>query len=900
MRVPALAWVSFIAWIAACNTSSVSTRRIQYTVKLNEQYGHLTNGVKVILLPDRSSPLVEVDVRYVVGSKEDPRGKSGLAHLVEHLLFLHRPAPGEPSLGAALRERSLYYNAMTSWDYTHYQTLARAEDVAAVIALEGVRLARGCEGISLETFEREREVVRNELRQRSDSPDGRLYNQLLRSVYGPEHAYGRPIGGSDAEVTAATLEDACRFVRDYYVPERATVVVAGNFEEAKVQSLLAQHLGAVPKRAGAPLVPVTPVDVDGRRETVSLAVDRESVAVAWPLPPRFGPLAFESATLPSVVADAAGTVFYDDADDARVMIIGGAQAPVLVALAYLKKGHDAAKTGWGIVDAADRARHGTGFGTYALQAYKQELVGDIAAELENLAERAAVYADYAQFAPRETFATQVQRLTQLDDDSIDEVAERTLHQKRAMILTVARKRGATEAEVATGFSTPADERDELPVDGRQAGQSITLPPAPTNTAGARRFQLANGMQVVLLPTTAPMPVVTAKLTFAAGSAHEPKDKRGLAYLAGMAYARRVRTFRFGFSPQVNPDSTEITGSVSSLYVDDIIDAFGVFEDDFRTRVTRVKDMQKALKALKQHRAVGRAAQVSSALGKAVYGASHPYAVAFDPLVAASADVDQGDIQDFFKKHYTAANATLIVTGVFEADAVEKRIRDKLGGWDRGRTTPPIVEPAPRVAGPAVYAVPGHDDDSQVQVRVAWATPPGHDAGYAARLVLAEMLDRRVAAVRERLGASYGVFAAYAPAVGPGVMVVGGSVDAARAGQALAAMRTGVDEIRRGEGFLEDFVRARAAVLHRLVANGNDSSSLAERLATMATFALPPGYFDDLAAQIARLAPKDVLALARKELDPTAEVIVAEGPKPALEMMYGEVKLTPKVPATASR
>src|SRR5262245_47831979 len=114
-----------LALLSACTVS----KRPEYTVKLNEEYGHLGNGLRVILLPDRAARLVEIDVRYEVGSKEDPPGKAGLAHLVEHVIFQQRQAGADqPTIGAALRQNSIAYNAWTVWDYTHYRTLARAED----------------------------------------------------------------------------------------------------------------------------------------------------------------------------------------------------------------------------------------------------------------------------------------------------------------------------------------------------------------------------------------------------------------------------------------------------------------------------------------------------------------------------------------------------------------------------------------------------------------------------------------------------------------------------------------------------------------------------------------------------------------------------------------------------
>lgn len=120
----------------------------RYEIKLPEKHAKLANGMRVVLLPDRSSSLVEIDVHYEVGANEDPPGKAGLAHLVEHLMFDQHPAgPDKPSLGAVLRGHALYVNAFTDADYTHYVNVSRPDELASVIGLEASRLQTGCQTI---------------------------------------------------------------------------------------------------------------------------------------------------------------------------------------------------------------------------------------------------------------------------------------------------------------------------------------------------------------------------------------------------------------------------------------------------------------------------------------------------------------------------------------------------------------------------------------------------------------------------------------------------------------------------------------------------------------------------------------------------------------------------------
>jgi predicted Zn-dependent peptidase len=183
----------------------------------------------------------------------------------------------------------------------------------------------------------------------------------------------------------------------------------------------------------------------------------------------------------------------------------------------------------------------------------------------------------------------------------------------------------------------------------------------------------------------------------------------------------------------------------------------------------------------------------------------------------------------------------------------------------------------------------------VRVHVAFPVPAGIDDKFAARLVLVEMLGRRPRSWREKLGASYGMYARYEPRVGPGYIDIGGAVDAERGAEALRAVRQGLAELRGGEGFLQDFVRARRAVLEERLADAATSVFLAFALEEMATFDLPTYFADDLASEIARLTPHQVLALMKSELDLSRETIVCEGTRAAIEATFaGAGVASPKI------
>jgi zinc protease len=184
-----------IAMIAMASASACNPAIPKFQFKHAERRGRLaSNGLKFVVMEDSSTQLVEVDIRYNVGSREDPEGKAGLAHLVEHMMFQIKPpvegsdiAP--PPLMAQISAKTTYFNAYTNWDTTHYQNAAMAERTEELLKTEAQRLYYKCQTVSEDEFLREREVVRNEIRQRGGDAKGQIPQLIASSVYPKGHAY---------------------------------------------------------------------------------------------------------------------------------------------------------------------------------------------------------------------------------------------------------------------------------------------------------------------------------------------------------------------------------------------------------------------------------------------------------------------------------------------------------------------------------------------------------------------------------------------------------------------------------------------------------------------------------------------------------------------------------------
>jgi zinc protease len=243
--------------------------------KLQYHATTLPNGLRVILSEDHSTPIVHVSLWYHVGSKNEKKGRTGFAHLFEHMMFKgskNVEPEAHTSIIASVGGQS---NAYTNEDTTVFWQTLPAQFTPLALWLEADRMATL--RIDDEAFRREREVVKEERRMRVENqPYGRL-NEIVYDHAFTAHPYKHPTIGSIADLESASIEDVREFHRTYYVPENATLTVVGDFDTPQVVQLVNQYFGRVPKSA-------RPVPRDIAKEPTWTKERRVTVEESWPLP----------------------------------------------------------------------------------------------------------------------------------------------------------------------------------------------------------------------------------------------------------------------------------------------------------------------------------------------------------------------------------------------------------------------------------------------------------------------------------------------------------------------------------------------------------------------------------------------------------------------------------------
>nr|WP_244504561.1 pitrilysin family protein [Jannaschia faecimaris] len=208
----------------------------------------LPNGMDAIVIEDHRAPVVVHMVWYNVGSADEPAGKSGIAHFLEHLMFkgTDELAPGEFSQTVSAQGGS--DNAFTSNDYTGYFQRVAADRLELMMKMEADRMRDLV--LDDEDMLTERDVVLEERAQRTDSNPGALFGEMRNATQYMNHPYGVPIIGWKHEAEKLTLQDALDFYRTYYAPNNATLIVAGDVDPAEVESLALKHYGPVEPTPG--------------------------------------------------------------------------------------------------------------------------------------------------------------------------------------------------------------------------------------------------------------------------------------------------------------------------------------------------------------------------------------------------------------------------------------------------------------------------------------------------------------------------------------------------------------------------------------------------------------------------------------------------------------------------
>jgi zinc protease len=922
----------FAAALVGAFVLSCSPQTPKFAFTSAERRGVIeSNGIRFVILPDTTTKLAEVDIRYDVGAREDPQGKAGLAHLVEHLMFQTRPDGNNTApLFQTIIDIASDFNAYTNWDTTHYRMTSQSENLDNLLKIEALRMyyaadlpatdkipAFGCSTLPSGEFEREREVVRNEIRAGS-SADDYIVQLVEAAIYPKGHAYERLVGGNDQQIASAQLKDACDFMKKYYAPERATIVIAGDVDIAKTTELIKKWFGAIPKRAAAPRMEVTPFVADHVKKEIEADVERPAVWIGWPLPAANTP---EGEAAQFGIGGAFGRIAqkgqeYGFAYKVEPAVLGGQLAPLFLVRIELK-GMDKLDEALEFAQkAAKQAYRGWDGGTEEeLEEEKNREKASFVEGLERLSDRTEAVSHLIQFTRDFDFNSsqmylfhELDKIGKFDNARVGSAVKKALDWDKASIIVIkpnkAGIKGDTRAKVKFAAKSDAAMTDPE-VDPNDAKHTIKVATQLDSLKNTQRFTLGNGMDVVLLPVKS-MPLAAAYLVFKnVGEASTPDNPAIGGTAARVLHRagdmdpqgqRNTDVFsRTGIDVgcRSTDDATYCTTHGVNIYLDVMIRGLERLVTAGEYNQEQIERWQKRVAEDWKLPSTQADNEYVRQVMTALYGPDHPYTKTAILRPTDAGKIHKSALDDYKRKHFSAGNATLIVVGNFEPNYAEKLVRGTFGDWSKGAVDKPVDPTVFKRTSPTFVGVKKSKEDQQVTVTLAYPAPAGIDGQEGARRVLGEMLNTRAEGMRFKLGSTYGLYIARQPKKGPtaymlrGGAIVGGTIDAERAGETIKALREALDDLRAGNKFDEDFVRARRKILSGMLAESTVTTEIATRLASIALYNLDNNYYNTMLQQVAAVSTAQVKALLKRELDPNNEVLVVLGDKAHLDKTFAD-------------
>ena len=839
----------------------------------------LANGLRVVVVPEPGVDEVAITVRYGVGSADDPPGREGTAHLVEHAMFEHVRA-GE-ALFDYLEAHALERNGFTTLDATTYVERAAPAALGDMLEAEAARMELPCTAIPAASFERQREIVRDELHQ--NAPGREAADALQHAVFSAGHPYGHDRDETDGSLAAITQADACAFASTYYGPRNAVLVLSGRVSLATARPLLDRTVGRV-QHDVQPHAVVAADPGSRRHTTLQAPVERTWVVLAWPLPDDPGRRARVRA-----IAEMAAVLVESRVNGLVTIAKLGAGAARQIAIEIAPSSDISPEL------AVDGAKYAVSFmsqwsATGLYEYAKSRAMYRLTTSLEHGLDRDTMLAEDVADGHDAGAAVRaaLQGLGSMGQGEATDLAHAALDMSAAAVVTLQPSHGTRAlSSLSSAFREGRRRKAEDPADAHRPAERTF---ATDVLARARSRTLANGLQVTLLPLST-MPAIDIRLVLPAGTADEPAGQRGIALVAADALhlppeddtdlMRFVQVGgRVDRDPELDHTVLSVTGLASNLDVllEDL--ALTARNGDFAGEDVRqtANYLELASKIDPRDRAA------TEAWRAALYGSDHPYVHAGVWQHADHGALDLAALRRFRASHYLPAGATLVISGGFDPDDADHWIDYCFGSW-----TGKDAEAPARRARLRPLALAQAEDSSQVEVSIAFPVDP--DARVPGRIA-AQMIEEALADVREELAASYGLHARLVEKRLSMTIAVDGYVDAQRAGEVFALVRDRIAKLHDpSDDTASLFVSARRHVMTHLASFDTGAEALGDRSVHEVDLGMRPGIELQL-AEDARVLTIERMAPVLGSLDLAHAAILLRGPRAAVEAGYAALGRTP--------
>jgi zinc protease len=885
----------------------------------------LPNGLLVLMHEDHRLPLVAVDLWYHVGPLNERTGRTGFAHLFEHMMFEGSEHVGEKAhikyvQGAGATD----VNGTTDFDRTNYFETVPSNQLELALWLESDRMGFLLEGLDREKLTNQRDVVRNERRQGEGTPYNLASEKINQLLFPKDHPYYADVIGSHADIEAARINDIRDFHQHFYTPNNASLTVAGDFDTAKLKALLTKYFGPIPQ--GPKVDPVTVVTApitEQKRATVTDTVKLPQLRVAFLTPAAYTP---------------------GDADSALLThILGGAKASRLDQVLVYKQQvaqsvncrHNSLKL-TSIMECSITAKPNVKLedleATFWQEVAKLQTDGPTKDELDSARsvdltqkitglERLGGFggvADtlnkYNQYTGDPGYLSKdLARYQSATVASVKQAAAKYLNKNQAAVVycvpgkkvvdDVPRSPANTDADVkltppyTAAFEEQQNWRKTVPAPGPAVAFSLPVP---------KTFTLKNGLQVYLVEDKQ-LPVLSASIVTRAGSENNAPPQAGLATMTAALLNEGTKTRD---ATQLAEDTERIGARMTAgASVDAASVNITVLSNNTDAGLDLLSDVVQHpafspddLERIRKQRLVGIAQESDSTLavarrvGPRLLFGDQPYGESPIGTLESVRSLTRDDVTNFYAGHYGPTDTALILSGDVSLDEARRLAEHYFGAWAGTAasdvTLPPA--PAPPTLRIALVDKPGAPQTALVVFGLGLPiTTPDLQTLQVLNYTLGGAFASRINMnLREVHGFTYGANSIFATYREGGAFYAGGLIKTDVTAPATQQLMLELKRIQSEPPTEAEVKEAKIARVQSLPGQFETSNATASAMASIFLYKRALDYYATLPAAYFAVTPQDVERVAKADVHPDHLIIVMVGDRSKIEPSLKELNLAP--------
>ena len=878
-------------------------------VKIPHKKFVLANGLTVLVHEDRKAPVVGVAMWYNVGSKDEPKGKTGFAHLFEHLMFNGSENLPEDFFKYLQQIGATDYNGTTDFDRTNYFQTAPKGALERVLFMESDRMGHLLGAVTQGVLDNQRGVVQNEKRQNDNKPGGLVFYEVLKALFPEGHPYRHFAIGSMADLDDASMADVRQWFIDNYGPNNAVLVLAGDIDEAEARPLVEKYFGKIKRGpVNNPAKAAVPTLSAPKSMVMKDRVAATQVSRYWPMPGlldrQLVALDVGGSVLGGLASSRLEKILVRDEKIATSVAAGlypAQRVGIFYVDATVKPGVDPALVNRRIDEilgeyvangpTAEEVRRAS-TSEVAQRIRGLESVGGFGGKAVTLAQGetiagdsnfyARTLANYATVTPTEISAAMKQWLTRPAFSLTLEPGDRPAYD---------------EAKGVAATSAAAKAEPKRPATARAAVRPIPplSPLAALDFPDIANVRLSNGLQVEYAQRTA-VPITQVAINFNAGDSADPVDRRGLqmmtmamldegtSTMSAQALAERREELGAQIRADGSTDRSTVYLSAMTPNLGASLGLMGAVVKDASfapAEIERVRSQQLTSVAQLKKDPNGMAQRTLPTL---LYGAAHPYAVVRGGDEAVLKSLSRDELLAFRNSWLRADNAKIYVVSDRPLSEITPLLEAEFGRWSAPAAAKGVKSFGAVPARPATSRIVLIDRPQSPQSIIygGQITPvdpkgPTEALGAANDVLGGSFLSRINMDLRETKGWSYGVGGGTSLNERAVSYVVSAPVQADRTGDSIAALNEQFAGFFGAKGVnAEELDRTIANRVNGLPGRFETAEAVLNAMMSNDLYGRPDNYHEMLAAKYRAFAASDLDNAMRAAVDPKGFVWVVVG------------------------